>query len=81
MNRYYTDEFEKFWRGWPGRWNKESQKIIKVGKYQAAKAWERLSESDKQYIIKILPRVKAAGTQYLPDAFRWLEKHRWEDFN
>ena len=78
-----TNDFNEFWKLWPGRWNKDSGKTIKVGKYQAGQRWDKLSEPTKQRIIGLLKseRIKDAGTQYLPDAFRWLEKHRWEDFS
>ena len=77
-----ADDFSEFWRLWPGRWNKDSGKTIKVGKYQARQRWEKLSAETKQIILGLLKsgRIKDAGTQYLQDAFRWLQNRRWEDF-
>lgn len=79
----FTDDFSEFWKLWPGRWNKETGKTTKVGKYQAGLRWAKLSAETKSFILRLLKsgRIKAAGTQYLPDAFRWLDKHRWEDFS
>lgn len=79
----YTDEFQLFWRLWPGRWRPESDTVIKVGKYEAFKVWQKLSTEEWDEIIALLKsgKVKQAGTQYLPDAHRWLNNRRWEDFS
>ena len=76
----YTADFEMFWKGWPGRWRPEQDKVIKVGKYDTSLVWKKLSEQEKAAIMSILPKVKRAGTQYLPDAERWLKHKRWHDF-
>ena len=78
----YTEDYERFWKGWPGRWKPETHRPTKVGKYEAWLEWKRLSVQDKAVAIKVVEsgRVKDAGTQYLPDASRWLHRRRWEDF-
>lgn len=81
MDRY-TEEFERFWRNWPGRWRPENNKTIKVGKWDAFEEWKRLKDKDKANILKMVVsgKVKRAGTMILPDAHRWLKKKRWHDF-
>ena len=78
----YSDEFQQFWKAWPGRYNSDSQQTIKVGKYQAYAEWQRLSADDKETVMQLVKsgRLKSRGTKYLPDAYRWLNKRRWEDF-
>lgn len=76
----YPEDFEIFWRAWPGRWRPEDDKSIKVGKYDAFLEWKHLTEAEKKDIMFVLPKVKYAGTQYLPDACRWLKRKRWHDF-
>lgn len=76
----YTEQFKTFWKAWPGRWQPEQDKSIKVGKYDAFLEWKLLKDEEKQEIMKVLPKVKRVGTQYLPDASRWLKRKRWHDF-
>ena len=76
----YTDEYNEFWRKWPGRWQPETDRYKKVGKYEAFLEWRELSETDRKNIIKIVSKVKAKGTQYLPDAHRWLKRRMWDDY-
>lgn len=78
----YTEDFLEFWKAWPGRWRKEEDRVIKVGKWEAFEEWRRLKADDKAIILKLVVsgRVKRAGTAILPDACRWLKKRRWHDF-
>ncbi len=78
----YTDDFESFWQLWPGRYDVDNQKTRKVGKWQAFQEWQRLSEVDSERVMTLVKsgRIKSGGTRYLPDAFRWLNKRRWEDY-
>lgn len=79
----YTAAFKEFWKLWPGRWRPEGGPVIKVGKYLAFIEWKRLDREEHEFIIlKVLRsgRLKARGTQYLPDANRWLKRRGWEDF-
>lgn len=78
----YSEEFNKFWKLWPGRWQPESNRYVKVGKYEAWLEWRRLSKEDQKSVSIIVKsgRIKDAGTRYLPDACRWLKRRRFDDF-
>lgn len=78
----YSEDFERFWTAWPGRWRPEDRVYIKVGKYEASLEWKLLSKDDHRDIVRIVEsgKVKRAGTIYLPDACRWLKRKRWHDF-
>ena len=78
----YTEEFEAFWKAWPGRWNLDTQKIEKIGKHEAFIIWRTMAEDDRSFCIKLAktPKIKEKGTRWLPDCWRWLSKRRWEDF-
>ena len=74
----YTEEFKLFWRLWPGRWKPDSETPTKVGKREAFKEWQEISKEEQSEITALLKtgKVKRAGTQYLPDAHRWLRTGR-----
>lgn len=78
----FLPDFIEFWRLWPGRYNKDNQKIWKVGKAKAAKIWVRLSAENREKIVILAHsgKIKAAGTEFLPDMWRWLRDQGWEDF-
>ncbi|MHC4121985.1 MAG: hypothetical protein ACYSSI_00295 [Planctomycetota bacterium] len=78
----YTEEYNQAWKLWPGRWQAENDRIVKVGKREAFLEWEKLTLEERNSIIQILKSgvVKRAGTQYLPDFHRWLKKGRYDDF-
>ncbi len=78
----YTDDFNQFWKAWPGRWKPEDNRYVKVGKYEAWLEWKTIDKEEQAEILAIVKsgRVKKAGTQYLPDACRWLKKRRYDDF-
>jgi len=76
----YPEDFEIFWKAWPGRWKPETDRSVKIGKYDAFLEWKHLKDEEKKEIMSVLPKVKPAGTQYLPDACRWLKRKRWHDF-
>lgn len=76
----YPEDFERFWTAWPGRWRPEQDRSIKVGKYDTSLEWKYLKDNEKTEIMSVLVKVKRAGTQYLPDAARWLKRKRWHDF-
>ena len=73
----YTEEFERFWRAYPKRWNRESGRYYKVGKWEAFQAWKRLSNKDKADIFLKVKYMKTG--QYVLDAHRWLKKRRFDD--
>ncbi len=77
-NRYkYTPEYEMFWKKFKGRWNREADKYIKVGKYEAFLEWQKL-ELDEQY--KAVKVAHKPSGQYVPDCCRWLKNKRFDDY-
>ena len=78
----YPADFNEFWKAWPGRWQAENNKCVKVGKYEAWLEWKGLDKEEQTEILAIAKsgRIKSRGTQYLPDACRWLKKRRFDDF-
>lgn len=79
----YPPDYNEFWRLWPGRWQPKTDKYKKVGKDLAYKQWVKVSKTDQKFIVdKLLKtsRLKADGTQFLPDAHRWLRDKMWEDY-
>ena len=78
----YPDKFNQFWKLWPGRWRQDSDKIYKVGRDLAFQRWKRLSQETRNFLLELMKsgRVKDAGTQFLPDCWRWLRDKKWADF-
>ena len=78
----YTADFNEFWRAWPGRFQPENNKYAKNGKRKAFVEWKRIPDDEQKEIIDIVKsgRVKARGTQFLPDAYRWLKEGYYDDF-
>ena len=81
MRTKYSEDFQVFWRSWPGRW-RDGNSPKKVGKAEAYEIWLTMDAEDRQDAISVVVsgKVKNAGTQYLPDALRWLRRRLWEDF-
>lgn len=52
----------------------------KVGKRDAYEIWKKMDTEDRRDANGVLPKVRNAGTKYLPDAHRWLKRRLWEDF-
>ncbi|KKM94257.1 hypothetical protein LCGC14_0600440 [marine sediment metagenome] len=78
MRTKYTEDFEMFWKNWPGRYNPDGP-ARKVGKRDAFEIWKTMDDEDRQDAISVLERVSYIGTKYLPDAHRWLKRRMWED--
>lgn len=77
----FTEDFMAFWKVWPGRWNRDTGQTQKIGKQEACTVWKKLSQTDKDFIMTIVPnKVKVKGTEFLPDAHRWLKKKLYNDF-
>ena len=81
MRTKYSQDFEMFWRNWPGRW-RDGNSPKKVGKAETYVLWLTMDAEDRQDATSVVVsgKVKNAGTQYLPDALRWLRRRLWEDF-
>ena len=81
MRTNYTADFELFWKNWPGRW-RDGNSPKKVGKAEAFEIWKTMDTEDcRDALLAVTSgKVKQSGTQYLPDAVRWLKRRLWEDF-
>jgi len=73
----YTEDFEKFWRNFKGRWNPDTGYYVKVGKYLAFGEWRKLTKTEQQKAIAVAHKV---GGKYVPDACRWLKRRLFDDF-
>lgn len=73
----YTDDFLTFWVKYPSRWNRDSDRFYKVGKWEAMQEWKKMSPEEKQQAL-VAVRYLRRG-QYVLDAHRWLKKRRFED--
>jgi len=76
----YSDDFQTFWKAWPGRYNPDDQRTEKVGKHEAFVIWRCMPAEDREFVLKIVGKVKDKGRRYLPDAWKWLAKKMYEDF-
>lgn len=74
----YADEFLVFWNKYPERWIKSSDTKVKVGKDLAAEQWDKLSQSEQQYILRVVGRLRVGES--VPDAWRWLRDRKWKDY-
>jgi hypothetical protein len=77
MAKTYTEEFMAFWAAYPKRWNQDSHRYYKVGKWEAFQVWKRLNQKDRDDILAKVKYVEEG--QYVLDAHRWLKKRRFDD--
>ncbi len=73
----YTSEFNSFWKKWKGRYNPDSDRDIKVGKYVAFSEWKRLTIEEQRRAWEAADKVSG---KYTPDANRWLKRKMYDDF-
>lgn len=76
MSRY-SEEFERFWKLYPARWNRDSHKRYKVGKWDAMQEWKRLSAEEKQIAFIAVKSLRSG--EFVQDAHRWLKHKRFDD--
>ena len=74
----YSIYFLKFWDKYPSRWIAASSKWVKIGKHLASEQWNKLSQSEQQYIFQVVGKMRAGKS--VPDAWRWLRDRKWEDY-
>lgn len=72
----YTEDFEKFWRTFKGRWNPDRSCYDKGSKFEAFTEWKKLSDREKQ---KATVAAAGTGAKFTPDGCRWLKTKRWEE--
>lgn len=77
----YTDDFEKFWKKFKGRFNPDRGPYgtyVKVGKFEAFQEWKKLPKDEQKKAIAV---AEKAGGQYTPDPCRWLKRKMFDDYN
>ena len=80
MKDRYTDEFERFWKAYPSRWNHDLGLYVKRKKFPAFQKWQKLSQAIRNECLAKVKYIKAAeGTPR--DAVTWLNQRGWEDFD
>ena len=81
MTKRYTDEFERFWKGFPARWNRDFQggTWVKRRKRPAFEKWEKLSDEVKAKCLRVVKQIKKAEGGAVRDAVTWLNQYGWED--
>ena len=79
----YTDEFERFWKGFPARWNKDFQggTWVKRRKHPAFDKWEKLSDDVRAKCLRIVRQIKKAEGGTVRDCVTWLNQYGWEDID
>ena len=83
MAERYTEEFERFWKGFPARWNKDFQggTWIKRKKYPAFEKWQKLSDEIRDKCMRVIKQVKKAEGGAVRDAVTWLNQSGWDDID
>lgn len=75
----YTEEFERFWKNFPARWNSARGAKLKRKKYPAMVSWSKLGRDAIEDILKKLPLIWKAEGDYPRDPVTWLNQHGWDD--
>ena len=70
----YTEQFETFWKLYPGRTNKLGR-IRKQDKLGAFEKWCKLTDEERKLAMVGHP----VQDKWTPDARKWLKYKRWED--
>jgi len=87
----YSEDFEMFWKKWPGRRDAVNDTYAKVGKAETYDVWQgekpcdngmKMDDEDRQdaYSAVTSNKFNYSSKQYLLDCVRWLKRRRWEDF-
>ena len=70
----YSEQFEQFWKLYPGRTN-DRGRIIKNDKDGAAVMWVKLTTEQRKLAMTNHPEQG----KYTPDGRKWLYRKRWQD--
>lgn len=74
----YTDEFERFWKLYPARWNHNLGCYVKRKKRPAFDKWQKLSpEIRAECFAKSKYIKRSEGTPR--DCVTWINEYGWED--
>ena len=78
-DRPYTAEFERFWKAYPARWNKELGLFVKRKKHPAFEKWQKLSKEIRDECLAKVHLVKRSEGKGVRDAVTWLNQYGWDD--
>ena len=83
MAERYTEEFERFWKGFPARWSKDFQggTYIKRKKWPAFEKWEKLPDEVRAKCLRIVKQIKKSEGGAIRDAVTWLNGKGWDDID
>jgi len=76
----YTDEFQRFWKAFPSRWNR-NYGYVKRKKVPAFKAWQKLSQDIRDKCLRIVKQIKRSEGEAVRDCVTWLNQEGWEDID
>jgi len=74
----YSENFEKFWKKFKGRWIRDDNRHEKGSKFEAFEEWQKLSLEDQRKAWLMADRHRG---ERVPDGCRWLKNRRFDDFN
>jgi len=76
----YTEEFNRFWKQYPSRWNSNLNCYVKRKKHPAFLKWQKLTKEIRDKCLRIVKQIKRAeGTPR--DAVTWLNQQGWDDID
>lgn len=75
----YTEEFERFWKAYPKRWNRELGIWVKRKKRPAFQKWQLLSQEIRDECFAKVKLIKASEGGSVRDAVTWLNQDGWDD--
>lgn len=75
----YTEEFERFWKAYPTRWNKDLSCYIKRKKRPAFEKWQKLSVAIRNECFAKVHLIKQSEGIGVRDCVTWLNQWGWED--
>lgn len=79
----YTDEFEKFWKLYPKRWNRNSGLYVKRKKPLAFKKWQRLPQGIRDKCLRVVKKIWKAegGSESVRDCVTWLNQEGYDEID
>lgn len=77
----YTEEFNRFWKKYPARWNANFQggSYVKRRKRPAFEKWQKLSQAIRNECFAKVHLVKQYEGGSVRDCVTWLNQWGWED--
>ena len=74
----YTADFQRFWKAYPKRWNRDKGIWVKRKKFPAFESWQKLPDHIKAKCLRIAKTIRAS--EGVPrDCVTWLNQRGWDD--